>query len=168
MGCDNIISRFFELQTCYIELNSTDLPASATNTSPLEPAVCTTDLRESYEYCRDYLLIGNFLLMALLPFLLLGVFNGLTFHMIRTVSSRQATTSRRQERDHTIAIMLSSVVLVFFVCGSLRIVLNLWEVWRINAVRWIILQEASQKITLMSRRRPVHAKSGDCHNGLVK
>ena len=90
--------------------------------------MCTTELRDNYEYCRDYLLIANFVLMALLPFLLLGIFNSLIFHMIHKSSSRQANTSRRRERDYTIAMMLFSVVLVFFACGSVRIVLNFWEV----------------------------------------
>ena len=74
--------------------------------------------------------------MALLPFLLLGIFNGLIFHMIHKSSSRQVNTSRRRERDYTIAMMLSSVVLVFFACGSVRIVLNFWEVIHLNCSAW--------------------------------
>ena len=45
--------------------------------------VCATDLRDSYRYCRDYLLIANFVVMALVPFLLLVIFNSLTFKIIR-------------------------------------------------------------------------------------
>ena len=47
--------------------------------------VCTTALRDSYTYCRDYLLIANFVVMALVPFLLLIILNSLTFRIIRSI-----------------------------------------------------------------------------------
>ena len=48
--------------------------------------MCTTELRDDYHYCRDYLLIANFVVMGILPFLLLILFNTLTFRIIRASS----------------------------------------------------------------------------------
>ena len=146
------IPRFFELQTCYPSAldtwnqkveNNSEIANSSTETNPIKinstripskeeksisPQVCVTELRESFHYCRDYMLIANFLVMAFLPFIFLAIFNGLTFRMIRSSSKNNKRTSKRQQRDQTIAMMLSYVVLVFFICNSARIVLNFWEV----------------------------------------
>ena len=145
------IPRFFELQTCYIFYNETLNYSIENNTvtethsqsnfsiflskmsdseeeESLLPQVCATELRENFQYCRDYMLVANFLMMAFIPFLTLAIFNGLTFRKIVSSSRTNTRTSKRQERDHTIAMMLSCVVLVFFICSSGRIVLNLWEV----------------------------------------
>jgi hypothetical protein len=92
------------------------------------PQVCVTELRDSYTYCRDYLLISNFILMAFIPFSLLLILNSLTFRSIRISTMNNSRTTKRQRRDHGIARMFTLIVLIFFVCNTPRMILNIWEV----------------------------------------
>ena len=92
------------------------------------PQVCATALRDNYNYCRDYVLIANFLVMALIPFLLLVILNSLTFQVIRMSTRYNARTTKRQQRDQGIAKMFVFIVSVFFFCNTPRIVLNTFEV----------------------------------------
>ena len=139
--------------------------------------MCTTELRDDYHYCRDYLLIANFVVMGILPFLLLILFNTLTFRIIRASSvanvrdgstmalvefcgnevsvrgfesmpdetfsikncqiQRQPMmpmlgdprTTKRQKRDQKIAQMFIVIVILFFICNTPRMILNISEVW---------------------------------------
>ena len=136
------IPKFFELQTCYLpvisEGNITQLQINHSSqyigentyeTEAMEyPQVCATELRDSYTYCRDYLLIANFIMMALIPFLLLSIFNFLTFRTIQKSTMNNVRTTKRQRRDHGIARMFLLITFVFFLCNTPRIVLNTWEV----------------------------------------
>ena len=79
-------------------------------------------------YCRDYVLIANFLMMMLLPFLLITVLNTRMYRMIREVSRRNCRMTKRQRRDRKVAMLLMTVVIVFFCCNSIRIGLNTYEV----------------------------------------
>ena len=92
------------------------------------PQVCSTSLRDNYRYCRDYLLIANFTVMALAPFLLLILFNSLTFRIIRQSSINNVRTSKRVRRDQSIARMFIIIVIIFFICNTPRMILNSWEV----------------------------------------
>ena len=79
---------------------------------------------------RDYILIVNFILMSLIPFLML---TSLNFSLFRTIhrSGRSCQGQRsgvRQRRDQGIAAMLILVVLVFGLCNVIRIVINVYEV----------------------------------------
>ena len=81
---------------------------------------------------RDYILIVNFILMSLIPFLML---TSLNFSLFRTIqrsglSCQQARqrSGARQRRDQGIAAMLILVVLVFGLCNVIRIVINVYEV----------------------------------------
>ena len=78
-------------------------------------------------YCRDYILIANFILMMFLPFLLITVMNSLMMRKIRE-TSRQSGLSRGQRRDRTVALLLSTVVIVFFCCNTIRFGINTFEV----------------------------------------
>ena len=134
------VPKFFELQTCYLPQNSSadaqEVLESLNETMDtydeefLIPQVCETELRLNYTYCRDYILIANFFVNTFMSFLLLAIFNCQTFITIRKASRRSNLSSNRQERDHSIAVMLSIVVLVFVICSLPRIVLNIWEVRR--------------------------------------
>jgi hypothetical protein len=44
--------------------------------------LCPTELREDPVYVRDYILLANFLVMALIPFLLLSLLNFLLYRTI--------------------------------------------------------------------------------------
>ena len=133
------IPKYFELQTCYLsDLANETQPISNFSSSNLSrntpekeeefPQVCATELRSSYTYCRDYLLIANFLVMVLIPFLLLVILNSLTLHRIRRSSMNNTNTTKRQRRDQRIARVFIIIIIVFFICNTPRIILNTWEV----------------------------------------
>ena len=115
------------------------------------PDVCPTELRMQVSYSRqricintnniinvelcisrDYILIVNFILMSLIPFLML---TSLNFSLFRTIQrsglscpQRGPRAGARQKRDQGIAAMLILVVLVFGLCNVIRIVINVYEV----------------------------------------
>ena len=123
------IPRFNELRTCY-KGNSSDIPSPVpcdhNSSTGCELTVCPTEMRKNMTYCRDYILIGNFVIMLLIPFLLLCVFNGRLYHFISKNSIN--ITSMRQRRDHRIAIILIIIVTVFGCCNIPRVIINLYEV----------------------------------------
>ena len=96
--------------------------------SELVPQVCSTSLRDNYTYSRDFLLIANFVVMAFIPFLLLIIFNSLTFKIIRQSSLTSGRRSSRQRRDLRIASMFISIVIIFFICNMPRMFLNTLDV----------------------------------------
>ena len=115
--------------------NITTTNTNITNTTDDEdlkteefPEVCKYELRDDFNYCRDYLLIANFIVMALIPFLLLIFINTLTFRIIRISTRNNNRTSKRERRDQGIARMFVVIVLVFFFCNTPRIILNIYEV----------------------------------------
>ena len=115
------IPRFMELETCFI--NTTEAGLTSTR-----PAVCPTELRLSLSYTRDYILLANFVVMTLLPFLLLSVFNFLLFRTIRASGRVNQKSTSRQRRDQKIAAILILLVTVFGSCNFVRIITNVYEV----------------------------------------
>ena len=103
-------------------------PGDGDNQASVYPRVCTTSLRDNYRYSRDYLLIANFIVMAFIPFLLLIIFNSLTFRIIRNSSLTNDRTSNRQRRDLRIAKMFILIIIVFFICNMPRMILNAFDV----------------------------------------
>ena len=90
--------------------------------------ICPTELRQNLSYCRDYVLIGNFLMMVFIPLILLSVLNGHIYKIISVSSQNQRSTSLRQKRDHRIATILLTIVIVFGCCNIPRVSINLFEV----------------------------------------
>jgi hypothetical protein len=109
-----------ELKTCYRIRNRSG--------SIKLPEICPTYLRKNLSYTRDYILIANFLVMALNPFLLLAVLNYLLFRTIQDSGKKNRKTTTRQKRDQKIAAILIFVVLVFGCCNFVRIITNMYEV----------------------------------------
>ena len=131
------ISRFYELETC-LRVNSTQVlnvtsqcekaSDNESSESPCKVSICPTDMRKSLSYCRDYILIANFVVMVFIPLLVLSAVNCHIYRFI-TVSARSITnTSSRQKRDQRIARILIVIVLVFTSCNVPRAVINLYEV----------------------------------------
>ena len=68
------ISRFSELETC-TTINTTrviniTLECQHIHPTPCKLSICPTKLRESLSYCRDYILIANFVIMVFIPLLI--------------------------------------------------------------------------------------------------
>ena len=91
--------------------------------------ICPTDLRKSLSYCRDYILIANFVMMVFIPLVILSAVNCHIYRFI-TISASSITTSSRQKRDQRIARILIVIVMVFTCCNVPRAVINLYEVRR--------------------------------------
>ena len=66
--------------------------------------------------------------MYIIPFLSLAVFNLLIFLEIRRASARRAMLSTQEKKEHNLATMFLVVVLVFFICNMLPLVVNILEV----------------------------------------
>ena len=109
-----------ELQTCYKDSNVSE--------TIFLPEICPTVLRSNLSYTRDYILIANFLLMALIPFLLLALLNYLLFKTIQNSGKKNQKTTTRQKRDQKIAAILILIVVVFGCCNFVRIITNMYEV----------------------------------------
>ena len=128
------IPRFAELKTCFKANNSEISSAticedqnSSTGILPeCELSVCPTQMRKHISYCRDYILIANFVIMVLLPFLLLCILNSRLYHFISKNTIK--VTTIRQKRDQRIATILIVIVGVFGCCNIPRVVINLYEV----------------------------------------
>ena len=101
-------------------------PSNTTTMPECHLSVCPTEMRKTMSYCRDYILIGNFVLMVLLPFILISVLNGCLYQYIRR--NRFNITTSRQKRDLRIAVILVIIVIVFGVCNIPRVFINLYEV----------------------------------------
>ena len=126
------IPRFFELETC-MKINNTrvnNFSAQCVNSleSSCRPYVCSTALRRSFGYSRDYVLIANFLVMILIPLGILITLNWLIYKFIRQCTSNLVRTSSRQRRDQKVAFILTTIVIIFFCCNTPRTVINIYEV----------------------------------------
>ena len=123
------IPRFLELQTCY-KLNNSKVSFCEmrnSSNSDCQLTLCATELRQNLSYCRDYILIGNFLVMVLFPLLLLGLLNGHIYHVL-SQSSRRSSIKGRDKRDQRIATILVTIVIIFGCCNIPRVTINLFEV----------------------------------------
>ena len=120
------IPRAAELRTCY-KVNGTEVfDACDDLENHCELDVCPTELRLSLNYCRDYILIGNFVMMVLLPFILISALNGSLLHYIRT---RQININQvRQNNNRTIGGIFLVIVIAFSICNSPRVFINAYEV----------------------------------------
>ena len=135
------IPRFLELQTCYI-LNNTKVSfCEVRNQSDCQVNLCATELRQNLQYCRDYILIGNFVVMVFLPLFLLSIFNGYLYHVLAKSSrkNRRQSIRSRPKRDQGIATILITIVIVFGFCNVPRVFLNLFEVRTISKIELLYI-----------------------------
>ena len=110
---------------------SPDMITTNSNTSYQEAtlSICSSDLRDDTNYVRYYILLANFIVMALVPLLILSVLNTLLYKAVSRSGSIQARrSSRRNKRDQSIALILIGIVIVFAFCNVFRIIINLYEV----------------------------------------
>ena len=127
---------WFELYTCV--KTPEEVLAVSPNMITLQPntshpevslSICSSDLRDDTNYVRYYILLANFLVMALIPLLIMSVTNTLLYREVRRSGSIQLRRSlRRNQRDKSIALILIGIVIVFAFCNAFRIIINLYEV----------------------------------------
>ena len=131
------ISRFYELETC-LKVNNTlvlnvtlqceEMIQNKSSESPCKISICPTQLRKNFSYCRDYILIANFVMMVFIPLLILSSVNCHIYRFITASASSITKTSSREKRDQRIAGILIIIVMVFTCCNVPRAVINLYEV----------------------------------------
>ena len=66
--------------------------------------------------------------MYIVPFSCLAIFNLLIFLAIRRASLQRALLTSQEKKDHNLASMFLVVVMVFFICNSLSLIVNILEV----------------------------------------
>lgn len=117
------IPRFWEVtwQTTFYP----DLELNITN-------VASTELRENPTYINVYITWLYLVVMYIVPFSCLALFNLLIYHEVRRANSERASLTRLQKKEIGLATMLMVVVVVFFVCNLLALVVNILEVLNIN------------------------------------
>eukprot|EP00095_Tigriopus_kingsejongensis_P005525 maker-scaffold282_size228295-snap-gene-1.19 protein:Tk05525 transcript:maker-scaffold282_size228295-snap-gene-1.19-mRNA-1 annotation:"fmrfamide receptor" len=112
------ISRFFEVswKTVY------DADAGVNRTE-----VIPTWLRQNPTYISVYITWLYLVVMYIVPFTCLAAFNLRIYLQIRKANVERAQLSRVQQREIRLATMLMIVVLVFFVCNVLALIINILE-----------------------------------------
>lgn len=84
-------------------------------------------LKSNTLYMRLYIHWMYFVLIFLLPFLVLLIFNVLVVRSIQIARQHRLLLSRQQCREHNTALMMIILVLVFFFCNVLAFILNAIE-----------------------------------------
>ena len=126
------IPRFNELFTCVRKGNETFKAAEiAANYTIEEYDICGTPMRNNPHYISVYILIANFVIMTLIPIFILTVTNFLIYTTISNISRLNKKTSKRQRRDHSVAMILVGIVIVFILCNVFRMVMNVYEVFHL-------------------------------------
>lgn len=111
--------KFFELTAEVVEVQADNLEVSEdTFFVNLRP----TWLRIHPLYSLVYIMVINFLVMNLVPFVVLAVLNISIYKSVSRMTHVQTSHS-----DTTMAALLFSIVIVFLCCHSLKLGLNIYE-----------------------------------------
>ncbi len=125
------IPRFFELVTELVPVNETVVVNATTgeeaNVTVYKPFLEPTDFRRNAQYSRDYVVIANSIALVVIPFFALIVLNSCIFRTINRATRLHNTISSHQRRDHKVAMMLITIVVVFVICHSIRSIVNIYE-----------------------------------------
>lgn len=84
-------------------------------------------LRQSEEYITIYVHWCYLIVNEFIPFFGLTVFNVLIYLQVRKANRERQRLSRSEKREIGLATMLLFVVIVFFVCNCLALVINIHE-----------------------------------------
>ena len=87
-----------------------------------------TDLRQNPVYVSIYITWMYLVVMYIVPFASLALLNLRIYIQIRQSTAKRAQLTRQEQREIGMASMLICVVIVFFVCNILALVVNLLEV----------------------------------------
>ncbi|KAG0710790.1 FMRFamide receptor [Chionoecetes opilio] len=115
------LPRFWEVSTqeCIIEEDET------------MRIVIPTKLRLNSFYIEIYIMWLYLLVMYLVPFLCLMIFNFFIYREVRAANHERRQLSRLQKKEIGLAVMLLVVVSVFFVCNVLAFIINILELMAI-------------------------------------
>ncbi|XP_069183263.1 LOW QUALITY PROTEIN: FMRFamide receptor [Procambarus clarkii] len=89
--------------------------------------VLPTALRTHPYYIEIYIMWMYLIVMYLVPFLSLMIFNFFIYREVRAANHERQQLSRLQKKEIGLAVMLLVVVTVFFVCNVLAFIINILE-----------------------------------------
>jgi len=93
--------------------------------------------------------IGNVVVMNLIPTILLIVLNMLIYRAVSRHNSTHNQIAASHRRDSTMAALLFCIVAVFFLCHSTKIITNVYEA--VQMVQYGTMNEWSAWANVMSR-----------------
>ena len=91
-----------------------------------------SELRSNGAYINVYINTMYLVFMYVVPFTSLAVFNLLIYREVKRANKERARLTRLQQKEIGLATMLMVVVLVFFLCNFLALVINVLEVYKKN------------------------------------
>lgn len=94
--------------------------------------IIPTALRDNQVYISVYITWMYLVVMYIIPFCSLAVFNLIIYHEVRRANSERARLTRLQQKEIGLATMLMVVVIAFFLCNVLALVVNILELNQIN------------------------------------
>jgi hypothetical protein len=114
------LPRFWEVQwiTYDPRINSTDIAITE---------VVPTALRRHPTYISVYYTWAYLIFMFVIPFSCLAIFNLLIYRQVRIANLERSRMSRQEQKEIGLATMLMVVVIVFFICNVLALVVNILE-----------------------------------------
>lgn len=113
------IPRFLEVT--WLSIYDEDTGVNRTEVRP-------TALRQNQVYISIYITWMYLVVMYIVPFVSLALLNLRIYVQIRHSQAERAKLTRQEQREIGMATMLLCVVVVFFVCNILALVVNLLEV----------------------------------------
>ena len=132
------IPRFFDLELEKLPCESSEAGGMNFNCSE-QYDIIPTKIRQNPNYILWYINVSNLMVTGVIPGVLLGFFNYKISKSLKKsnltrasmVSRQRSTTVKQQHKnnsDHGRTLVLFAIVILFFVCHALRIVLNIEEV----------------------------------------
>merc|ERR1719336_3239444 len=122
-------TKFFEIETIYLEHIDYQLDSNGTNTSTVVvyPWLNATELRQDPAYAKYVVFILNFVVMGVVPVVMLAVLNFFIYRSISRATATHNNISSAHRRDGTMARLLMAIVVVFLCCHSTKIIVNFYE-----------------------------------------
>ena len=105
-------------------------PALGQNRTEVRP----TSLRTDPTYISIYITWMYLVVMYIVPFSCLAIFNLLIYREVRRANAERANLTRLQKKEIGLATMLMVIIVVFFLCNILALVVNILEVMDINVI----------------------------------
>ena len=125
----------------FFEVTWKECPATFINGTRLtdECVMCVlpTDLRSDQIYVKVYIWWMYLIVMFILPFLALTVFNLLIYVQVRRANKERQRLTSTQKREIGLAVMILCVVVVFFICNTLAMVINILEMFDDSIINYL-------------------------------
>ena len=118
------LPRFWEVKW------ETSYPYGANVTEISITQAIPTVIRMHPIYISVYYTWAYLIFMFFVPFSCLAIFNLLIYRQVRIANSERSRMSRQEQKEIGLATMLMVVVIVFFLCNVLALVVNILEVFK--------------------------------------